>query len=481
MKVGLSHVIMSHHGVSSVAQSQTTKGITESYCTSLSPVHDFWGCESEGRSSVARECSSARLSPFIRTESFSSPTNVRESSLQHSKSTFSRSSVFCTSLYQSSSSSSERQLGNLPFLPHPPIYSQSISAVDSKYPMLLSEDVSNQYDDEQSDYLMKDFLNLTGDASDDSFHGIGRGGDTIALTDQLEFQFLSDQLDIAITDNGENPRLDEIYEIPQASSKPAIELTCSKSCGSTAPPVDALSSHPSPGPSSAHRPRMRWTPELHERFVEAVKKLDGAEKATPKGVLKVMNVEGLTIYHVKSHLQKYRLAKYMPEKKEDKKASSSEEKKAAASGMESDGRRKGSFHITEALRMQMEVQKQLHEQLEVQRSLQLRIEEHAKYLEKILEEQQKAGSALFSPQALSSLTTNSIKDPEQHPSPSAGVSPSQPTESDSLSPLSLKHKAADCSDSGAQACTKKLRIEEKPDEPVVENLSATVTTTTASQ
>lgn len=102
-------------------------------------------------------------------------------------------------------------------------------------------------------------------------------------------------------------------------------------------------------------------------------------------------------------------------------------------------------------------------------------------MEKILEEQQKAGSALLSPQALSSLTTNSIKDPEQHPSPSAGVSPSQPTESDSLSPLSLKHKAADCSDSGAQACTKKLRIEEKPDEPVVENLSATVTTTTASQ
>ncbi|XP_004303787.1 PREDICTED: uncharacterized protein LOC101304399 [Fragaria vesca subsp. vesca] len=482
MKVGLSSAIMSLHGVSSVTQSGTTKGITQSYCTSLSPAHDFLGCESEGRNSVAHECSSTRLSPFMRTESFSSPTNMRESSLQRVKSTFSRSSVFCTSLYQSSSSTSEtsRQLGNLPFLPHPPTYSQSNSAVDSTSPLLLSQDMSNQYDDEQSDYLMKDFLNMTGDASDGSFHEIGCGSDTMALTEQLEFQFLSDQLDIAITDNGENPRLDEIYDIPRASSEPTIELTCSKSCGSTAPLVDALSSHPSPGPSSAHRPRMRWTPELHERFVEAVKKLDGAEKATPKAVLKVMNVEGLTIYHVKSHLQKYRLAKYMPEKKEDKKASSSEEKKAASSGNESDGRRKGSIHITEALRMQMEVQKQLHEQLEVQRSLQLRIEEHAKYLEKILEEQQKAGSALLSPQALSSLTTNSLKDSEQQPPPSACISASQPAASDSSSPdspLSLKHKAAACSESEAHAYTKKLRIEEKPDDPVVENPSATVTTT----
>ncbi|KAK9923921.1 hypothetical protein M0R45_032318 [Rubus argutus] len=479
MKVGLPSAIMSCHGITSVTESDKTKRITQSYCTSLSSVHDFLGCESEGRSLAARECSSTRLSPFIRTECISSPTSMRESSLQHSKRTFSRSSVFCTSLYQSSSSSSEtsRQLGNLPFLPHPLTYSQSISAVDSKSPLLLSEDMSNQYDDEQSEYLMKDFLNLTGDASDGSFHGIGCGTDTIALTEQLEFQFLTDQLDIAITDNGENPRLDEIYGIPQASSKQAVELTCSKSCGSTAPPVDALASHPSPGPSSAHRPRMRWTPELHERFVEAVNKLDGAEKATPKGVLKVMNVEGLTIYHVKSHLQKYRLAKYMPEKKEDKKASSSEEKKAASSSNESDGRRKGSIHITDALRMQMEVQKQLHEQLEVQRTLQLRIEEHAKYLEKILEEQQKAGSALLSPQALSSLTTISIKDSEQQRSPSAGVSPSQPAESDS-SPLSLKHKATDSGDSEAQACTKKLRIEEKPDEPVVENPPATLTSTT---
>lgn len=201
---------MSRHDIISVPQSETTKEVTQSYCTPKSQMHDFLGSKSEGRSLAASECSSARLSPFIRAESLGSPTNIRGSSVQHSQNTFSRSSVFCTSLYQSSSSSSEtsRQLGNLPFLPHPPTYSQSISAVDSKSPFLLSDNMSNQYDDEQSEDLMKDFLNLHGDGSHGSFHGISCGSDTLALTEQLELQFLSDQLDMAITDNGENPGLD---------------------------------------------------------------------------------------------------------------------------------------------------------------------------------------------------------------------------------------------------------------------------------
>ncbi|KAI3409063.1 SANT domain-containing protein [Psidium guajava] len=77
------------------------------------------------------------------------------------------------------------------------------------------------------------------------------------------------------------------------------------------------------GSHGSGKERLRWTQELHDRFVAAVEQLGGADiilcflldgillllgGATPKGILKAMDVHGLTIYHIKSHLQVCHLA-----------------------------------------------------------------------------------------------------------------------------------------------------------------------------
>lgn len=144
-----------------------------------------------------------------------------------------------------------------------------------------------------------------------------------------------------------------------------------------------------PGAGASSKPRLRWTPELHEKFVEASNKLGGPERATPKGILKLMNVEGLAIYHVKSHLQKYRIAKYISDY-----TNGNMEKARNAHDISSLELKTG-MQITEALQLQMEVQKQLHEQLEIQRNLQSRIEEQGKSLKKMFEEQERAGRLIM--------------------------------------------------------------------------------------
>ncbi|KAL0333482.1 UNVERIFIED_CONTAM: Myb-related protein 2 [Sesamum angustifolium] len=88
--------------------------------------------------------------------------------------------------------------------------------------------------------------------------------------------------------------------------------------------------------STDAKPRLKWTPDLHERSYSEIS-------------LKIMGIK-ITLYHLKSHLQKYALG--------------------------------------EAIQMQIEVQRRLHEQLEVQRHLQLQIEAQGKYLQAVLEKAQ---------------------------------------------------------------------------------------------
>jgi len=60
------------------------------------------------------------------------------------------------------------------------------------------------------------------------------------------------------------------------------------------------------------KPRMIWTPELHQRFVDAVNEL-GVDEAVPKKIRELMGVPFLRREHIASHLQKYRLyLKQMP-------------------------------------------------------------------------------------------------------------------------------------------------------------------------
>ncbi|WOL06808.1 Myb-related protein 2 isoform X1 [Canna indica] len=153
--------------------------------------------------------------------------------------------------------------------------------------------------------------------------------------------------------------------------------------------------------STDAKPRLKWTSELHERFVEAVNQLGGADKATPKTVMRLMGIPGLTLYHLKSHLQKYRLSKNLQAQPQANGGSTKTVigyKLAAERITEGNTSFMGNintmpqsnkpFQINETLQMQIEVQRQLQEQLQVQRHLQLRIEVQGKYLQSVFEKAQ---------------------------------------------------------------------------------------------
>ncbi|KAK6155772.1 hypothetical protein DH2020_010020 [Rehmannia glutinosa] len=163
-------------------------------------------------------------------------------------------------------------------------------------------------------------------------------------------------------------------------------------------------------------------------------------EATPKAILKLMDTEGLTIFHVKSHLQKYRNAKYIPESVEGTvnncfafqkfklicgdasdlfsffsgPAGKAEKKTSTNNAAEIDI--KTGMQLKEALQLQLDVQRRLHEQLEIQRNLQLRIEEQGKQLKMMFDQQQKTTQSLMETRNTSNKCPNNLSttldDPE---------------------------------------------------------------------
>ncbi|KAM3689831.1 hypothetical protein ACJW31_09G075200 [Castanea mollissima] len=132
---------------------------------------------------------------------------------------------------------------------------------------------------------------------------------------------------------------------------------------------------------SAGKERMRWTDELHQQFEQAVNKLGGPDRATPKGILKTMSNPGLNIYHVKSHLQKYRISKFIPES-----TSLGKYERRNISELLPNFNRTCAAQLHEALQMQNEEHKRRSDQLEVQMRLKLKLEAQGRFLDQITEE-----------------------------------------------------------------------------------------------
>ncbi|PNY14000.1 MYB-like hth transcriptional regulator family protein [Trifolium pratense] len=113
----------------------------------------------------------------------------------------------------------------------------------------------------------------------------------------------------------------------------------------------------SSGSSVSYKTRTIWTQDLHEKFVECVNRLGGADKAMPSAILRLMESDGLTIFHVKYHLKKYRIS--MAEPAHGK----SDKRKTHVENVNLDV--KSGVQIKEALQLQLDDQRRLHEQLEV--------------------------------------------------------------------------------------------------------------------
>ncbi|KAG5051433.1 hypothetical protein JHK87_003631 [Glycine soja] len=157
--------------------------------------------------------------------------------------------------------------------------------------------------------------------------------------------------------------------------------------------------------STDSKPRLKWTPELHRRFIEATNQLGGEDsesnsKESHEGdgdsrTHFVPSEEPFTGIHSPF---KFRLGKSQQlETCSDNKQEDYIETKSSSDGhcsreisLGAQNQITENMQIAQALQMQMEVQRKLYEQIEVQKHLQLRIEAQGKYLQSVLKKAQEA-------------------------------------------------------------------------------------------
>ncbi|CAN7133797.1 unnamed protein product [Brassica rapa subsp. narinosa] len=141
------------------------------------------------------------------------------------------------------------------------------------------------------------------------------------------------------------------------------------------------------------KPRLRWSYELHHRFIDAVNQLGGPNSSVSRRRLRVLEIPELTLYHLKSHLQKYRLGiseRFIGNKQDAGRSQECQSQEDLGDQLdiivteEKHDEPNKNLQIKEAIEIQMEVQKKLHEQIEMQQQLQVRIEAQGKYLESVL-------------------------------------------------------------------------------------------------
>ncbi|XP_062015459.1 myb family transcription factor PHL12-like [Rosa rugosa] len=121
--------------------------------------------------------------------------------------------------------------------------------------------------------------------------------------------------------------------------------------------------------------RLRWSADLHASFVDAVCQLGGPHKATPKSIMQIMDVKGLSLFHVKSHLQKYRLGKYGVKEWRD----------GSSSRTADDYSTYRICELSQDLKARKDAQEKLRLRNEVKKHLQLRKEAQSRYLSRAVE------------------------------------------------------------------------------------------------